>query len=191
MTWTTLIGCLVVIAAGPCDLAVVTLHEEALIEGRRIELGEVAKVVGEGKQAEALAATDIGPAPLPGSSREVSVGYVKMRLRRAGVDCGRLRFEGAEEVRVRCRAVAVSADADGEQPGSVAGSQQARSEAVEVPRGTRVRLAVICGAVRIVADAVTLEDATVGMRAKMRVEQTRQTVVAELTGSTEALMRQE
>ncbi|MGC9320590.1 MAG: hypothetical protein ACP5KN_21335, partial [Armatimonadota bacterium] len=60
-----------------------------------------------------------------------------------------------------------------------------------VRRGSRVRLSVTCGAVRIVAEATTLERAAVGARARLRVEQTRETVVAQLTSATEAVIRRE
>src|SRR5208283_4451954 len=46
-----------------------------------------------------LAAVTIGPSPLPGDSRQVSAGYVKLRLRREGIDLAGIEVKG-DSVRV-------------------------------------------------------------------------------------------
>lgn len=175
--------CLLTAAAHAMATDCIELRESASVEGRQIMLAEIADEV-----PEALAEVDLGPAPLPGDSRRVSVGYVKMRLRRAGVDCSALVFRGPDEVEVHRMALPAVplASADDEAEDIAPGEQQQR--AVPVRRGSRLHLTVIRGAVVIGAEAVLLEDATTGAMARLRVEQTRETVVARIVREAEALI---
>ena len=170
----------------------VDLRESVRVDGEGISLAEIAEIT-PAEHAEELGAIRIGPAPLPGDSRRLSRGYLKIRLRRAGVACGEITFGGADAVEVRRAPPAVTQrQAQGEV--EAAGPFCARHPdppAATVDRGTRVRLTVICGAVSIGAEATLLEDAVVGGRAKMRVEQTRETVVAQIVQPSEAVMHRE
>ncbi len=184
---------LVMLAAGCCRVAVgapatVELRERVLVEGEEITLGQLAEITPE-ERAEELGAVKIGPAPLPGDGRRLTAGYLKMRLRHGGVACDEIAFTGAECVEV-WRAPTLTGTSPAEHGEVEAtgqpGARHLIPEPVIVRRGTRVRLTVLCGAVVIGAEATLLEDGTVGGLVKMRVEQTRETVVAQIVQPTDA-----
>ena len=179
--------CLVTMGAAHC--ATVELAESAQIAGDNIELGAVATVSGSDEEVARLAGLDLGPAPLPGQSRSLSLGYLKMRLRRWGVNAGEITFAGAAQVRVS-RPAAVVAVAIGDTDDVAQTGVAQAPPPVIVKRGSMVRLRVTCGAVSVIAGATTLEDAAVGAVVKMRVAQTRQTVWAVLASQTEANLNQ-
>lgn len=191
---------LTALCAAPSTAAVVELRESAHLDEERIVLGRVAEIeavaapTGEAAEegvplTELLAEIDLGPAPLPGDSRRLTAGYIKMRLRRSGVNCGDLTFEGADAVRVhRPAPTAPEAAASVEGEDAQGGAVEAPPP-VEVRRGARLHLTVAHGAVVIGAEATLLEDAVVGGRARLRVHQTRETVIAQIVGPTEAVIR--
>ncbi len=187
--WMLPILCLTALCA-TCSAAVVELRETARVETERIRLGEVAELDCTDEEAATLAELDLGPAPLPGGSRRLSAGYIKMRLRRCGVDCDEVDFAGAPAVQVH-RPGAAPAPRKPPREGTTDGQdgEADRPAPVEIDRGTRIHLTVACGAVFIGAEATLLEDAVVGARAKMRVEQTRETVMAQIVRPTEAIIR--
>ncbi len=168
----------------PSDATVIELSEAAEITADRIELGALATVTGPEPARERLEALDIGPAPLPGRSRTLTLGYLKMRMRRWGLKPESFMFTGAPQVQVSRHAETATTEATTPTTGttgtSCASSLQPPASSlrrtVVVKRGARLQLSVICGAVCILAEATTLEDGVVGQRVKMRVEQTRQTV---------------
>ena len=197
-TLTTLLLALGVCAATACaaaePTATVALRESACVAGDFVTLKEIAEIAPPDR-AEVLGAVEVGPAPLPGGSRRVTLGYLKMRLRRSGVECAAIEFAGADAVEVRRAPMpgVTRRQAQGEveaadPPGA---RQSAPPPARSVDRGARVRLTVICGAVTVGAEATLLEDAVVGGRAKMRVEQTRETVVAQIVQLSEAVICRE
>ena len=141
---------LVLLATGCCRVAVgdpatVELRESVLIEGEGITLGQLAEITPQ-ERAEELGAVKIGPAPLPGDSRRLTAGYLKMRLRHGGVACDEIAFTGAECVEVR-RAPTLTGTSPAEQGEVEAtdqpGARHLTPEPVVVPRGTRVRLTVL------------------------------------------------
>ncbi len=172
--------------------ATVKLRESTCVEGERIVLADLAEIT-PAEQSERLGAVDVGPSPLPGDSRRLSAGYLKMRLRRGGVSCDDLAITGAGSVEVRrASPPPTQRGAEGEvEAADPPGARHPAPRAVEVDRGTRLRLTVICGAVTVGAEATLLEDAVVGGRAKMRVEQTRETVTAQIEQPGRAVMRRE
>ena len=172
--------------------ATVELAESAQIAGDNIELGAVAIISGSDEEVARLAELDLGPAPLPGQSRVLSLGYLKMRLRRWGVNASEITFAGAGQVRVGRPAVIVAVVTENTETVTQTGVAQtlAPPPPVIVKRGSMVRLRVTCGAVSVMAGASTLEEAAVGAIVKMRVAQTHQTVWAVLTSQTEANLNQ-
>jgi hypothetical protein len=180
-------------AAEPGSSATIELRESVQVGGDLITLGQLAKITPE-EQTEQLGAIEVGPAPLPGDNRCLTRGYLKMRLRRGGVDCASVTFSGAETVEVRRAPMptATQRQAPGEvEAADPPGARPSVPEPIVVERGTRVRLSVVCGAVCVGAEATLMEDAVVGGRAKMRVEQTRETVVAQIVQPEEAVIRRE
>lgn len=161
----------------------VTLHSRAQVAGERLELGEIARITGD--EAKALVALDMGPAPLPGGERTISLGYLKMRLRRWGLGEEQFVFEGPAEVTVSTAAVAAQPAVSAPTPIE---SEPIAPPPVMVKRGSTLRLQVTCGGVTILASATTLEDAAVGAIVKLRVDQTRQTTWALLDSPTLAIL---
>lgn len=168
------------------QVTTISLREAICVGGERITLGQIAEIT-PADAAEGLAPLELGPAPLPGGSRSLTVGYLKMRLRHSGVTCGEIAFLGADAVEVR-RALSPLGPAPGAQDDLETGGSSVPRQ-VLVPRGTRLRLTVTCGAILIGADATLLDDGFVGGQARMRIEQTRETVVAQIVLPTEARLR--
>ncbi len=190
----------------PSGATVIELSEAAEITADRIELGALATLTGPEPARERLEALDIGPAPLPGRSRTLTLGYLKMRMRRWGLKPERFVFTGAPQVQVSRQAETATTEATTATTGTTGtgcasslqpspfaeatGDRPASSlrRTVVVKRGARLQLSVVCGAVCILAEATTLEDGVVGQRVKMRVEQTRQTVWGTLLSPTTATL---
>lgn len=170
-----------------CGATVIDLSDTACIASDRIELGALATVTSSEQASERLRSLDIGPAPLPGRSRVLTLGYLKMRIRRWGFAPETMIFTGSKQVEVSRAAEAV------QEVQPVAGDPSSESPVpvrapATVKRGARVQLAVECGAVRILAEATTLEDGMVGQPVRMRVEQTRQTLWATLLSPSQATL---
>ncbi|MGD9498193.1 MAG: hypothetical protein AB7Y46_17965 [Armatimonadota bacterium] len=178
-------------AACTCRAAVINLHECANVAGARIVLAELGAITGAEEEVAALADIDIGPTPLPGRERTLTVGYLKMRLRRCGIDCGSVTFIGSAQVLVSAAPLASDPPAAPAPAASATGAELPATAPVIVPRGTRVQLAVECGAVRVLADAVTQEQAAVGALVRLRIEHTGEAISARLTAPTQAIMVRE
>ena len=181
-------------AATQPALQTLQLREQATAAGDWVTLAEIATVKPQA-HAQAIGATRLTPAPPPGGSRNVSLGYIKMRLRRAGVDLREVQFTGATRVCVSraplestphhqavTRPAAPTPGAGGTRP-APAGPPQ---EQIKVRRGTIVRLLVRRGALTIETTGELSRDCVVGALGKFRVHETRAYVVARLTDATTA-----
>jgi hypothetical protein len=171
----------------------VKLREKVTVKHDLMTLSQLAEIEPEECGAE-LGAIEIGPSPLPGGKRELTRGYLKMRLRRGGVACTEIMFTGAETVEVwrASMPVATRREVQGAvEAADLPGARPSTEQPSTVDRGARVRLTVICGAVSIGAEATLLESAIVGGRARMRVEQTREIVVAQIVQPSEAVISRE
>jgi len=62
----------------------ITLHDEAIVEGPTIVLGDLASVSGGG--SESLASIEINPSPVPGNSRNLTAALIEARIRNAGLE---------------------------------------------------------------------------------------------------------
>lgn len=73
-------------AAAATRPLIVQLRDRADVSGVTVTLGEIATITGgDPAQRSHLARVYIGRSPLPGSSREISPGYIEVRLRQAGI----------------------------------------------------------------------------------------------------------
>jgi flagella basal body P-ring formation protein FlgA len=71
------------------------------VTDRVIRLKDVALVESDNPSLlTALEGVDVGSAPLIGHSREVSADFARVRIRRVGIDLDRLKFGGAQLVKV-------------------------------------------------------------------------------------------
>jgi len=77
---------------------VVELRAEAWVDGQTVLLGEIAQLEGDSELTAALAAVNVGTAPLAGTSRRLTVGQIEVRLRQAGINPRDLEFAGADAV---------------------------------------------------------------------------------------------
>ncbi len=142
----------------------VVLQERACVVGPSIRLGDVAEVEAPTEATEELRAVELGPAPLPGRTRTVSLGVVKLRLRRYGFRPEEMVFGERDEVRVvRSRVVRSAARAGSLEAAAVAQGRPA------VKRRERVRVVIQQGSVRITAPAEALADAATGEDVKVRL----------------------
>lgn len=93
------------------DLSI-NLKAKALVLGPKIRLGDIGVLViadsSENKTlAEKLALVEVGDAPPPGESREISIYYIKRCLKKAGFGDFVSRLNGPRTVRVTTAAVEV------------------------------------------------------------------------------------
>lgn len=86
------------------------LRAEATVAGATIRLGDVARITAAGALAKRLAQVEVGPAPLPGRERTVSVDSVRIRLRQSRLDPALLAAGPERACRVKRAAQSVSAD---------------------------------------------------------------------------------
>ncbi|HHV62005.1 MAG TPA: flagellar basal body P-ring formation protein FlgA [Firmicutes bacterium] len=90
---------------------VVTVKEEAQVAGAKILLGDIATISGAPAPVEdEIKRIEIGPAPIVGYKRTVSLASVKIHMRQAGVDLSRVTFEGAGSTSVTARAMAITGE---------------------------------------------------------------------------------
>ncbi|HHT74283.1 MAG TPA: flagellar basal body P-ring formation protein FlgA [Firmicutes bacterium] len=79
---------------------VIHLQAEAWVEGQTVLLGHIASFEGDAELTEALVEVNVGSAPLPGTSRRLTVGQIEVRLRQAGINPRDVEITGAAEVMV-------------------------------------------------------------------------------------------
>lgn len=75
----------------------ITLHDEALVAGTTITLGDLAILSGEG--ADSLAGLEINPAPVPGNSRNLTASLIEARIRNAGLEPSAFEVRGPRVVK--------------------------------------------------------------------------------------------
>jgi hypothetical protein len=177
----------------------VELRPAATVSAGAVLLADIA-VIEPPAAAGELATVEIGPAPLPGGSREFAAGYVRLRLRKAGVDLKGVAFRGAERVSVSRQAPPPVASVAAAEP-----SEPARQTAdaaptpatadellpppaapVQVRRGTICRLVLSTGGLSVEALGELMMPCAVGQIGKFRVAETRALVAALLTSASTA-----
>lgn len=162
------------IAAAPA-LQSVQLRASAHVSGDWVTLAELAIVAP--KAQAALAALAIAPAPPPGGTRNVSLGYLKLRLRRAGVDLSGVTFSGPDRVAVSRGGRSAASSG----PTSRAGASAKGLARETLRRGATVKLVLRRGALVVETSGDLLRDCAIGDLGKFRVDKTRAIVSARLT----------
>lgn len=77
--------------------------------GPQILLGEIAVLhVEDETLREELCLVEVGSTPLPGSSRKINLGQVRVRMRARKIDPGKFIFAGASEVTVAAAATRIA-----------------------------------------------------------------------------------
>ena len=172
-TATLLLALNALAAATPIAPAAITLKPRAQVSAAMVLLSDVAEVLPP-EAAQALAGVELGPAPAPGVERTVTAGYVKVRLRRAGVDLDKTVFQG-ERTLVICLAPP-SAPA----PAPPTAAPRPGDGAVGVKSGAKVTLVVQVGGLRIATEAEAVQACYINQEGLFRVRETRALVRARL-----------
>jgi hypothetical protein len=108
--WLSLLGLLPLCSSSASALTI-DLHRDAITEGQRVLLVDVADVRGgPPKLACRLRALDLGPAPRPGLPRTFTREHLQQRVRAAGLASSRVSWAGAEATHVARRTVPVSGE---------------------------------------------------------------------------------
>ncbi len=77
------------------------MAEQATVVGPQVSLGQVADVIGENKAVvEKIRRVSLGKAALAGKSLKITLGYLKIALRRDGFSLKDFSFEGTETAEV-------------------------------------------------------------------------------------------
>ncbi len=88
-------------AEGTC----LTLKASVVVDQDVVRLSDIGSLRGPSKsQLQSLGTTVVAKSPQPGQTRLVSIDYVRIRLRQAGVDTDALIYKGPQDVRISRRA---------------------------------------------------------------------------------------
>lgn len=118
----------------------------------------------------------IAPSPLPGTTRTLPAGLIRLRLRRAGADLSLWSLTGPAQVQVSRPAtpqVAAAPMEPSQAPAEVRAAEMLR-------RGTGLRIVVRCGALVIETTGRLMQDAAVGQMAPLQVDTTRAVVIGQI-----------
>jgi flagella basal body P-ring formation protein FlgA len=97
-------------AAGSSAAIGLTLKEAVVVDQDAVRLSDIADLSGvDPFQRKTLGAIVVAGSPQPGQTRFVGIDYVRIRLKKAGVDTGSLFYNGSEDVRITRRASALPA----------------------------------------------------------------------------------
>ncbi len=170
-------------------------HETAVVTGARITLGDAATIL-PAEAAAALSRLDIGPAPLEGESRPVTVGVIKQFLRRARVSLAGVVIHGPDRVLVKRdrgdapAAGGTAADGPGAppatSPGPGPGAGPGFGPGPMVRGGSPVSLVLRRGDLTVSAPGEALSVCATGQLGRFRVVHTKAVVTARLLDSTTA-----
>ncbi len=172
-----ILGLLAIASQAAGELQGLELKADVEIPGDRVLLGDVA-VITPPAAVDSLGGLDLLPAPATGTPQYVSRGYIRLRLRRAGMTLDGVQFTGAVRVRVtRPRPVR------GQTPIHRSGPRPSSTEPTAiVKRGTDVTVVVRKGSLTIATLGELVKDCAVGDVGKFRVTSTRSVVIGRLTG---------
>lgn len=158
---------------------VVALRPRATVASTKIRVADVCEVTCDDEElARRISEAEITQAPLPGRHHTVTRGWVKLALRRAGVDVGPIVFRGAAEATVArppSQTVAALRETHGTGPSAVAPQPG-------ISRGARVVVVVRAGCVTVTAVGEALAPAAPGEALRVRVVGTRAVVRGALSG---------
>jgi hypothetical protein len=176
-----LLGALLATSRAQAQTPAVTiaLRAEVAVDTPEIALSQVAEITGPAEAIAALAPVLLGSAPVPGATRNLAAAYIRLRLKRYGVDPATVSLTGAG-VAVQRTAVPVAASA-----AAPAASQEPALSGpalLDVRRNEAVRVAVECRAVVVALGGRALQDGRAGDVIRVLIPQTNRTVEAEVLG---------
>jgi len=182
MLHTTFVTCLIACALGQNATgdATLTLRPQVTITTPEIALEQVAEIACPPEMSARLALVSLGSAPVPGLTRSITVGYVRLRLRRYGINPGALTLVG--------ETTAVQRAPDPATPPAPAASTRAVSQAAEaadppcVRRRDLVVVQVRCGGVTITLEGRACQAGHPGQTVTVSIPKTSRTLEARIVG---------
>jgi hypothetical protein len=182
MLHTTLVTCLMACALGQTapDDTTLTLRPQVTITTAEIALGQVVEIVCPPEMSARLAQVSLGSAPVPGLTRSITVGYLRLRLRRYGINPGTLTLVGETTV--------VQRAPDPVAPPTPTAATRAASqpgEAADPPcirRSDVVVVQVHCGGVIITLEGRACQAGHPGETVTVSIPNTSRTLEAQVVG---------
>lgn len=163
------------VAAAAIAPTTITLRPTAQATGEVVVLQDVAEVTPP-QAAQALANMELGPTPAPGVPRTLTAGYVKVRLRRAGVNLEGTLFQGERTVVTRAAAAHTSLPV-ATPPAPTAATP---GTGPDLKPGAKVVLLLRVGSLQITTEAEALRACNIGQEGLFRVRETQAMVKARL-----------
>lgn len=161
----------------------VQLRAEATVQAPEVLLGQVSEIVAAGELREKLAGVSLGSGPVAGTQRVIDAGYIRLRLRRFGIDPAGVDLQG-QQVTVSASAVAHGPLAPQVAPAGQGGAPDVAAPLVK--RGQSVEVRVQCGGVIIFTTGRALMDAAAQELVKITLQDSNRTLTARVTGPAEA-----
>lgn len=158
---------------------VVALRAEVTLQTPEVLLGQVGEIVAAGELQAKLAAVSLGSGPVAGTQRVIDGGYIRLRLRRFGIDPAGVELQG-ERVTVTAPATAHIALPQKAASGRTDGPREAALPLVK--RGQLVEVRVQCGGVIIHATGRALMDGGDQELVKISLEGSNRGITARVTG---------
>lgn|GEM_PF-3527971 len=158
------------------------LKPEAAVTSDTVRLGDIAEIKSATLAGKArLEAVTLGPAPLPGQTRPISLGYIKMRLRHAMLSPKQISFSGPDTVHVRRQAVARASIAPEAEE---AGDQQVRLPDAKplICRGDVVKVVLELQTICLRATAQALRSGYAGDIVSVRIQATNKVIEGTVAG---------
>ncbi len=162
----------------------IKLHESVAVSSPVITIGLLAEIAGPRETVNRIKQLALGASPLPGRSRRISRGYIKMRLRAAGIDPDKIAFTGPDYVlisRLSSPKTAKNAPQTAPKPPSTA-SNHTPHLPPDIRRGQVLVVKARYGLVEVTAEAVAMESGRVGEVIRVQVRGGRGRVLVRLTG---------
>lgn len=156
-------------------------RSETEVTGEAVTLGELATLEPP-EAAAGLASLVIAAAPSPGQSRSLTAGYLRLRLRHAGLDLTGMKITCPERVTVSRKAAAAPPVETG--PRATPAAKLATSPVLRP--GARVTLLVRAGGLTVQTPGECMETCAAQATGRFRVIETRATVYARVLDATSA-----
>lgn len=135
--------------AGAAEGVVLRLPEKATVVGPQVSLGEIAEIITtDGAVADRLRRLTLGRAAPAGMKAKMTLGYIKIALRREGYSLGDFAFGGADTVEVLTQSQSFDASSlapqvkdfvveqTGESPENVDAKMEGLEKKITLPAGT-------------------------------------------------------
>ncbi len=173
-----ILGLLPVADPGITPRASLVLRELVSLDTPEIGLAQVAVITGPEDMVSVLERVSLGSAPVPGGSRTVAVAYIRLRLKRYGVDPGAVDIQGAA---VTVQRTCTVSDRSSTRPPAIS-EDPVPSLPPDIQRNDEVQVAVQCRGVTVALVGRALQDGGPGDVIRVQIPQTSRTVEATVIG---------